>query len=257
MDVLFSRRMEELRQEMLNDPTCKDLADIISEGWPPSSKGLPQALKPYCAMKEELTTDNGLLLRGQRFIVPHSLQQFYLKQLHQGHPGVEATKRRAKESLYWHSMYADIEREVSRCAPCNALKPHQPKDPLILHEVPDTPWSITAADIFEWRDKEYLVLVDSYSGWFEIDQLHSCTSAAVIVKLKCHFATHGIAQQLMTDNARTFTSREFADFAHSWDSSPAAQTISNPMAWQSVLYAPSNISWKNVLVMELTSMQLC
>lgn len=184
VDVLSSWRIEELRQETLTDHTCRSLSDIIVNGWPASSEGLPHDVKRYCAMRNELTSDNGLLLWGQRFIIPHALQQYYLQQLHQGHPGIEATKRRAKEALFWSSMYCDIEREVSRCAPCNALKPHQQKEPLLLLKVPDLPWSITVADIFEWCDKEYFVLVDSYSGWFEVDQLHNCTSTTIITKLK-------------------------------------------------------------------------
>lgn len=61
------------------------------------------------------------------------------------------------------------------------------------------------------------MLVDSYSGWFEIDQLHNTTSATLVTKLKCHFATHGAPQELMTDNAASFTSREFQEFACRWD----------------------------------------
>jgi len=59
-------------------------------------------------MKEELTVEDGLLLRGQRLIIPAALQTFYVGQLHQGHPGIEATKRRARETMYWTSMYTDI-----------------------------------------------------------------------------------------------------------------------------------------------------
>lgn len=45
------------------------------------------------------------------------------------------------------------------------------KQPLQLHRIPDLPWSITAADIFVWNKHHYLMLVDSYSGWFEVDKL--------------------------------------------------------------------------------------
>lgn len=92
VDVLSSSRLEELRQETLTDPTCMSVTDIILKGWPVSSKRLPHDGKPYYAMRDEITSDRGLLLRGQRFIIPHSLQQYYLQELHQGHPGVEATK---------------------------------------------------------------------------------------------------------------------------------------------------------------------
>ncbi|KAJ8365224.1 hypothetical protein SKAU_G00140550 [Synaphobranchus kaupii] len=211
VDVLSSHRVEELRHDTLADPMCRRLSEVITAGWPNAFREVPRDLRPFYAMREELTTDSGLLLRGQRFIIPHSLQRYYVKQLHQGHPGLEATKRRARETMFWPTIYSDIEKEVSRCTPC------QPKEPLRLHDVPDLPWSLTAADVFEWEGKEHLVLVDSYSGWFEVDRLPGTTSATLVAKLKHHFATHGVPQQLMTDNAAYFTSREFQDFAHKWD----------------------------------------
>ncbi|KAL0151783.1 hypothetical protein M9458_052934 [Cirrhinus mrigala] len=50
-------------------------------------------------------------------------------------------------------MYIDIDTEISHCAPCDALKPHQVKEPLQLHEISDLPWSFTAADRFDWHGK--------------------------------------------------------------------------------------------------------
>ena len=63
----------------------------------------------------------------------------------------------------------------------------------------------------------HLVLVDSYSGWFELDYLPNMTSNTVIVMLKRHFATHGVPHTLMTDNGTQFTGRDFADFSQAWD----------------------------------------
>lgn len=42
---------------------------------------------------------------------------------------------------------------------------------MLLHDIPQLPWSMTAADVFEWQVKMHLVLVDSFSGWFELDYL--------------------------------------------------------------------------------------
>ncbi len=114
-------------------------------------------------------------------------------------------------------MYADIERALSRCAPCNALKSHQSREPMHSHNVPDLPWMFTAADVFEWHGKMHLVLVDLFSGWFELDHLPDMRSVSVIAKLKRHFAVHGTPQTLLTDNARQFVCSDFSDFARAWD----------------------------------------
>jgi len=53
----------------------------------------------------------------------------------------------------------------------------------------------------------YLILVDSYSGWFEMSTL-SDLSKSVIMKIEQHFAVHGIPSKLLTDNGPQFASRE-------------------------------------------------
>ena len=91
------------------------------------------------------------------------------------------------------------------------------KKTLKLHTVPDLPWSLVATNVFEWMTHHYLVLVDSYSGWFEIDRLSSLSSLTVINKLKRHFSVHGIPQKLYSDNGTQCTSQAFHDFPRSWD----------------------------------------
>ncbi len=217
VQVLSSHRIDEIRAAVQKDVTCQQLADMIRNGWPATSKDLPYSLRPFFSMRDELTIQDDLLLRGERFIVPPVLQKCYVSQLHQGHPGIAATKRRAKETMYWPAMYTDIDTEISRCAPCNALKPHQAKEPLQRHDIPDLPWSFTAADLFDWHGKTHLVLVDFFSGWFELDYLSDMRSNTVIAKLKRHFSVHGIPHTLMTDNTTQFVCKDFAEFAHTWD----------------------------------------
>ncbi len=217
LKVLSSQRTEELRSVIKSDPTCQRLVDMIMHGWPSSFKELSHDVRPFFAMREEFVVENGLIFRGQRLLIPSLLQSYYVTQLHQGHPGLAATQRRAKETMYWPTMYADIERALSRCAPCNALKSHQSREPMHPHNVPDLPWMFTAADIFEWHGKMHLVLVDSFSGWFELDHLPDMRSVTVIAKLKRHFAVHGTPQTLLTDNARQFVCSDFSNFARAWD----------------------------------------
>ena len=113
---------------------------------------------------------------GLRVVVPQTLRKKYLRQLHKGHPGVDATKRRARETVYWPSLMLDIDSDVASCQPCNSARLHQQKKPLLIHPVPDLAWSFASADIFDWSGLQYLILVDSYSGWFEISTLSDLSS---------------------------------------------------------------------------------
>ncbi len=164
LQVLSSQRTEELQSVIKSDPTCQRLVDMIMHGWHSSFKELSHDVRPFFAMREEFVVENGLIFRGQRLLIPSLLQSYYVTQLHQGHPGLVATQRRAKETMYWLTMYADIERALSRCAPCNALKSHQSRDPMHPHNVPDLPWMFTAADSARGRTEIWVqVQVSSYS----------------------------------------------------------------------------------------------
>lgn len=86
-----------------------------------------QLLLAILRHERELITDNGFLLRGQRFITPHSLQCYCMQLLHQCHPGLEATKRRARETIFWPTIYSAT---YSRC-----LRPTPPQRRICLPSV--------------------------------------------------------------------------------------------------------------------------
>uniref|UniRef100_A0A671UHK2 Integrase catalytic domain-containing protein n=1 Tax=Sparus aurata TaxID=8175 RepID=A0A671UHK2_SPAAU len=50
-----------------------------------------------------------------------------------------------------------------------------------------------------------------------MERLRSCTSSAVISKLKSAFARHGIAETVISDNGPCYSSEEFRRFADAWD----------------------------------------
>ena len=41
------------------------------------------------------------------------------------------------------------------------------------HEIPDRPWQKVGTDLFTVDNKQYLVTVDYYSCYFEVDELTS------------------------------------------------------------------------------------
>ena len=209
-------RMAELQRHTLADPVMQKLAHFITDGWPAKNRSVPPDIKPYFPIRDELIIDNGIIFKGLRVVVPLALCKEYIEQLHKGHPGADATERRAKDIVYWPSMSLDIDSSIALCQPCNSAKPHQQKEPLLIHPVPDLPWSHVSADLFDWNGLQYPILIDSYSGWFEMDTLSDLSAKTVIKKIKRHFAVHGIPCRLLTDNGPQFASREFERFASEW-----------------------------------------
>ena len=63
------------------------------------------------------------------------------------------------------------------------------------------------------KDKHYLICVDYYSDFYEVDRLNvNMTSSEVINKLKAHFARYGIPNTVISDNGPPFNSKDFAIF---------------------------------------------
>ena len=94
-------------------------------------------------------------------------------------------------------------RPGSRCQthPCpHSLWTHFKAGKGISHPVPTRPSHFILKDIFEFQHKQYLVTVDHYSDFHELDQLINTQSTTIIVLTKAHFAHHGIPVGFLTDN---------------------------------------------------------
>ena len=72
-----------------------------------------------------------------------------------------------------------------------------------------------ALDAFTVCDRNYLVIVDYYSDFWEVDELPSISSFSIISICKRHIARYGIPDEVISDNAAQFTGEKFAAFANS------------------------------------------
>lgn len=192
------------------------LSSIIKTGWPDKQSDTPTEVQPFFLVRDELVVQNGVVVKGHKVVIPSSLRDEYFKEAHSGHPGADSTLARARGLFYWPGMAKYIRDRIASRPTCNNLAPHQQRQPLLQQPPPALPWMSLAADIFEWCGKHYLVLVDSFSNWFELDPLTSLMSEVVIWKLKRHFSTFGSPVRLQTDNRRQFTSHVFKLFAYQW-----------------------------------------
>ena len=88
------------------------------------------------------------LLKGQRIIVPASLRSEVKHLIHQGHPGVDKCKLRARQSVYWSGISHEITRFVLNCPACIIHRKLQQQETLLEHDVPEAPCIKVAADLF-------------------------------------------------------------------------------------------------------------
>ncbi|XP_022802534.1 uncharacterized protein K02A2.6-like [Stylophora pistillata] len=173
---------------------------------------LPLEVQDYFPFKEELTLQNGVIIIGDRVVIPFQMRAELKRKLHSSHLGVQACLRRARKAFYWPGIYKEIEEHVSKCQVCNSYHQGQQREPMISHTIPSRRWQVLAVDLFELQGQDYLVTTDYYSNFFEVDKLVSETSKEVFEKSKPRMARHGIPDKLVSDNGPQFSSQEFKTF---------------------------------------------
>lgn len=70
-------------------------------------------------------------------------------------------------------------------------------------------------DLFEYKGKDYLIIIDYYSKWIEFEPMKNKTSREVINKWTETFARFGIPGTVISDNV-PFNSTECREFAEKW-----------------------------------------
>lgn len=225
---ISDERVEQITLESRNDPEIQTIIQYIIDGWPSKSE-LPEQIRIYLPYQEELSTHNGIVYRNDRILVPRKLRSSILQKLHQSHSGIEATMKLARDTVFWPGLNDQIRRTVQQCEICAKFSASQPVQPMQSHQIPCYPYQKVSMDLceveFEGRKSVYLITVDHYSDYFDIDELTSITTSAVIKACKRNFARFGRPQIVTTDNGVQFVSEAFRRFAAEWG---FQQTVSAP-----------------------------
>ena len=136
--------------------------------------------------------------------------------LHDAHPGMSRMKSLARSYLWWPGMDKAIEDCVRECSVCQSTRKDPPAVPLHPWSWPEKPWTRIHIDyagpLEALEGKMFLLISDAHSKWLDIHQTNSSTSLATIELLRRSFATLGLPETVVSDNATAFTSSEFAEF---------------------------------------------
>ena len=186
-----SDRLDEIHIATERDESLSCLKNTIMKGWPPNKDAEPNSLTPYFSYRDELTVHNGIILRGERIVIPAAMRPDIKVKLHAGHMGINSCLRRARELVFWPGKSSKIRQYIESCDTCETHSDKQAAEPLFMHEVPGRPWQRVGTDLLSFEGRNYLITVDYYSNFFEIDFLKETLSEDVITKLKHHFARLG------------------------------------------------------------------
>ena len=117
-------------------------------------KEVPSEIQPFWTSHEELTIEDGLVLKGTRIVIPSRKQDDILKLIHEGHLGLIKCKLRAKEAIYWSGLNEQLDKLILNCQLC--LNYSQSKYKQLLHQflgqkISIHPWRKLATNIFHFE----------------------------------------------------------------------------------------------------------
>ena len=171
-------------------------------------------LQPFWTFREELTVEDGLILKGTRIVIPTKQHKAILKLLHGGHLGLNKCKLRAKETVYWPGLNDQLEDLVLNCELCLKYSTAKCKlEPSLLlgQEVPLYPWTKLATDVFHFEGASYLLIVDYTSRYPVVCKLTLMTGQHIASHFKLICSEYGWPETLVSDNGPCYTSEIFTN----------------------------------------------
>ena len=202
--------LDELRLASGNDDLFCQVCRFTINGWLRTIED--SLLWPFSQIRDELSFwNNSCLARGERAVVPASLQQKILSMAHEGHSGMVKTKQKCRTSVWWPGIDKQSEDHVRSCEACiqsgKSIKPT--KLPLNRVKLPKQPWQKLQIDIVDEihgapSTHKYIIVVhDLHSKWAEIHLCSHVSSQRVISFLCDLFTRWGLLEVIISDNGHT------------------------------------------------------
>jgi hypothetical protein len=103
----------------------------VESGFPKNRALTLTHICQFWSIRDQLSTDGGLVLYGSRIVIPLASRRTILTKLHAAHQGIVRTKRRAQQTVYWPGITNDVTMLVERCATCQERLASQGQEPLL------------------------------------------------------------------------------------------------------------------------------
>ena len=122
--------LQDIKEETIKDCQLTKLETYIVGGFPKHKLECSEDIRSFYDYRDSLTIIDGMVLKDKRIVIPTSLHELALENLHRSHIAIVKTKERASTSMFWPKIYNDIENLLSRCHPCMSHKIKQAIEPL-------------------------------------------------------------------------------------------------------------------------------
>ena len=154
--------LQKVREATKADETLQEVIKLVTTGgeWAKNEE-----INKFKFVKEELSVADGLVLRGDRVVIPKKLQRKVVKLAHGSHQGIVKTKALLRETVWFPGMDRLTEEIVRECIPCQANSNKMIQAPLQMTPLPSGEWNKVSADFYgPLQSGDYLLVVmDDYS----------------------------------------------------------------------------------------------
>ena len=195
-----SDKLQQIQQATQDDVTMALLKYTITYGWPQTVQELPTELQAYWTFREEMTMEDVLILKATRIVIPPSMREAILQQLHDRHLGFTKCYNHAMQTVYWLSLRKELPLNCQLCLKHSQAKWKPKPTPSLGQEIPAIPWTKLASDIFHFQNGSYLLIVDFTSKFPVVCKLTSMTAKYGASHIFQVFSEYGWLDTLLTAN---------------------------------------------------------
>lgn len=204
-DIPETITADEIREETAKDKSLQSVMKALT------SKDWDLKLEKFKSIEDELTTDKGFLLRGNRFVLPEALHNRALEIAHESHPGISTMKRFLRHRLWWPGMDKQITQKAESCRDCTLQAGDARPAPMKRTPLPHTRWDYIAIDFYSAKNPDLIILVvvDFFSRFTRTAFVKTTDFNSTVTALEELFDTYGKPMKILCDNGPPFQGAEF------------------------------------------------
>ena len=142
------------------DEECRFLCRVISNRFPTTKEELPELIRNFWQMKDNLNVMQGVILKGHKILIPCNLRAEVLECLHATHQGVNRMSANARQRLFWPGIDANLRQTQVQCRACNTVALFQPKEPMSDPPTSQFPFQQTVTNLCDITGNKYVIYAD-------------------------------------------------------------------------------------------------
>jgi len=162
--------------------------------------------------------DDDLICYRARLLIPKQLRRQYLERLMGMHQGYGKLMARARKSIWWPELPAELKVAANSCESCEERGPSKPAEPVIHHETATYAFEMLHTDMCQYMGRDFLIVVDQFSGYpfiFQLGKGGTTTSRQVHDCFQTVFSQFGIPVIIYSDGGPQFRTT-FSKFCEEW-----------------------------------------